>query len=208
MGVRIHYRGTLNEKNQVYNLIEEVKDVARTMGWSYAALDEDWTSPPTPHFTSNTEQGIHIDGECGLKGIHFRMGEDADAVWLYFNAKGNISAPFQVALEADEDYPMTKKWLSTKTQDVGIDTHIALINFFKYLKEKYIENLEVIDNGGYWEHNSKEELKTRFNMLEGLMNQVDNALENIDSGIMDDPGQIDKMIDDLLSELGEEEKDE
>ena len=208
MGVKIHYRGTLNEKKQIHSLINEVKDIAKIMGWTYAALNEDWEQAPTAILKSSADRGVHIDGNCSLKGIHFRTKTDTDPVWLYFNANGTLSAPFQVALEAEEGYPMKKNWLSTSTQDAGIETHIAIIKLFRYLKYKYIDNLEVMDNTRYWEHDDKQELEQRFGQVGDMMNQVDQALTNIDPSILDNPELIDKMIEDLINELGEEEEAE
>ena len=208
MGIKIHYKGTLNSRDQVYQLIEEVKDIAQIMGWSFAVLDEDWESQPTAKLVSGKDKGIYIDGECGLKGIHFRVGEDADPIWLYFNAKGHLTAPFQVALEAEDNYPMDQPWIATKTHSGGYENHSAIIKLFRHIQDKFISNLEIKDNAGYWEGKDEEELKTKFGMAEDMLTQVDNALENIDPQILENPQLIEKMIEDLLEDLGKPEAPE
>ena len=42
-------------------------------------------------------------------------------------------------------------WVSVKTQFDSPDTHIWIIGLLKYLKKRYIANLEVRDEGEYWE---------------------------------------------------------
>ena len=208
MGVKIHYRGSLNNKNELKNLVNEVKDIAKSMGWSFAQLEEDWANTPTAKFVKDEAEGLKITGDCSLKGIHFSINELGDAIWLYFNANGHLSTPFQVAMEAEENYPLKKAWLATKTQEAGPDTHIAVIKLLKYLKSKYISNLEVLDNGGYWENEDLDLLNSRFNQMDKFMEDMDKAIEGFDIDSMDNPELIDKMIDDLLSALGENENAE
>ena len=208
MGIKIHYKGTLNSKDQVYQLIEEVKDIAQIMSWSYAVLDEDWETQPTAKLVSGKEKGIYIEGECGLKGIHFRAKEEADPIWLYFNAKGHLTAPFQVALEAEEGYPMGKPWIATKTDIGGYENHSAIIKLFRHLQSKFISDLQIKDNAGYWDGNNEEELKNKFSLAENMLAQVDSTLENLDPQILENPQLIDKMIEDLLEGLGTPESPE
>ncbi len=46
MGVTIHYRGTIGEPAQIRDLQRELADIAKSMGWEYSLLDDDWTVPP------------------------------------------------------------------------------------------------------------------------------------------------------------------
>ncbi|NWG28500.1 MAG: hypothetical protein HXY48_08200, partial [Ignavibacteriaceae bacterium] len=75
-----------------------------------------------------------------------------------------------------------------KTQFAPPEIHIAIVKLLKYLKNKYIANLEVIDEGGYWETEDKELLIKNISFLNRKMDQV----EEIISSIVDDLNQLSK----------------
>ena len=176
MGVSIHYRGRLDNSDQVYQLIEEIKDIAEINAWSYATLDQDWNKQPDARLESASGPGITIVGSCGLKGIHIQPDPKSEALWLYFNAEGVITTPFSVALSAAEGYPMNENWVSTKTQFAGVDIHITFINLLKYIKKKYVPDLEVKDEGRYWESENREVLQKEFDRLTDVMKAFKSAL--------------------------------
>lgn len=196
MGVTIHYRGQLTNRDAVYSMIEEVIDIAQTMGWQYHCMDESWSNPPSAHLESGDEPGIHIVGDCGLKGIHFKPHERCEPVWLYFNAHGMLTSPFRVALDAEEGYPIRMPWISTKTQFGGIEIHITIVKILQYIKQKYLPNLEVEDEGGYWATGNVGELKKCFEAIEEGMQQVQQATAAINSN--DTVDEIIQKIEDAI----------
>jgi hypothetical protein len=75
--------------------------------------------------------------------------------------------------------------IHTKTQFAGPDTHIALMKLLKYLKEKYIHNLEVNDEGSYWGEWDQEILLSQFEKYNMAFDMVTEAL----SGFKSKPGE-------------------
>ena len=162
MEASICYRGHLPDKSRVQQLIAEVCDIARTMQWPHACMDEDWHQPPSARLDSSSESGIHITGHCGLKGVWFRPHEHCEPVWLYFNAAGTLTSPFQLALDAEEGYPARAPWIAIKTQTAGMDTHIRIVGLLRYLQGTYQLDLSVYDESGYWATGDAEALARYF----------------------------------------------
>lgn len=198
MGVSIHYRGQLAAPDSIYQLIEEVSDIAQTMGWKYKCMNEDWSAPPSARLESSREPGIRITGNCALKGIHFQPHEHCEPVWLYFNAQGILTSPFQVALDAEEGYPMRKTWLFTKTQFGGIETHITVVKLLQYLKQKYLPDLEVEDESGYWYTGDIAELKKRFHMVEEGLSIVQRSISGAGLSPEDSVDEMIRKIEDAI----------
>ena len=116
MGLSIHYSGEIISREMIDPLIEEVSDVAKTVGWvSYVFNDED------------------------VKGVSFAP-EKSEPVFLTFNHDGRILSPFNIICkDIYDDVRLKKEWIftaSTKTQFAGMESHIAIIHFLKHLSKK------------------------------------------------------------------------
>ncbi len=201
MGVSIHYRGALTDKRAVSQFIEEVEDIARTMQWPYTVLDEDWAHPPTAEVESREGGAIFLEGHAGLKGISFEPHPRCESVSLFFNASGVITSPLHVALSASEGYPAQAQWLSVKTQFAGPDTHVAVVKLLRYLQGRYLHELEVSDEGGYWETGD-------YGQLAANMNIVDEAIRQLASDLRENRQDSDivAQIEKLLKELRDREE--
>ncbi|MCK4641678.1 MAG: hypothetical protein KAU06_10085, partial [Candidatus Marinimicrobia bacterium] len=79
--------------------------------------------------------------------------------------------------------------------------HIVLIKLLRYIKSKYIENLEVIDEGEFWETSNKERLKYLFDFLNEKLNVISDILEGNKNNFSksDSPEQIADKFEELLS---------
>ncbi|MCB0572341.1 MAG: hypothetical protein KDC66_21385 [Phaeodactylibacter sp.] len=201
MGVSIHYRGTLTDKRAVFRFIEEVEDIARTMQWPYTLLDEDWSQAPTAELEKQAGGIISVGGHAGLKGISFIPHPRCESVTFFFNASGIITSPIQVALSAHEGYPSAAQWQFVKTQFAGPDTHVVLVKLFRYLQGKYLHDLEVSDEGGYWETGDYGRLADAINRLNEAIEQLSNDLSahRQDSDIV---AQIEKLLKELKDREG------
>ena len=201
MGLSIHYRGALTDKRAVYHLIDEVEDIAKAMKWKYKVLDQDWSQRPTATFDSIAGGGVSIVGELALKGISFQVHPKCEWIHLVFNASCVISSPVQVAMSASEGYPAHAQWLSVKTQFAGPEAHIAIIRLLQYLKGKYLHDLEVTDEGDYWETGNYDTLKAKIEQLGRYIDRVGQALGEMDKG--SDEEDIVERIEKLLRDMKE-----
>jgi hypothetical protein len=74
-------------------------------------------------------------------------------------------------------------WVPMKTQFSGPDTHVWVAGLLKYLKKRYISNLEVSDESGYWDTGNRRKLEDDMNLLNGKLQYLSGA---ISSGRMGD----------------------
>ena len=203
MGLSLHYRGTLTDKRAIYQLADEVEDIAKAMNWRYAILDEDWSRPPTAKLDNTDTGGIEITGTLALKGISFQVHPRSEWVYLFFNASCVISSPAQVAMSASEGYPAQAKWQSVKTQFAGADAHVAIVRLLRYLKGKYLHDLEVSDEGAYWETGDYEKLKSRIEKLDRDMEILGDELASLNKESSED--DIVERIEKVLREMRKRE---
>ncbi|MCF6333097.1 MAG: hypothetical protein L3J11_07415 [Draconibacterium sp.] len=68
----------------------------------------------------------------------------------------------------------------TKTQFSPIEIHIAIIKLLKYLQQKYISNLEIWDEGDYWQTGDAVFLKEKMDFLNEKIIQVGDLLNSIE----------------------------
>ena len=81
--------------------------------------------------------------------------------------------------QRDEDEKKYLYQLSTKTQFAGINVHQVIIHLLKYLKEKYLEDFVLLDEGQYWETNDKSVLEANFSRYTLLLDIVEDGLKNL-----------------------------
>ncbi|MEJ2053745.1 MAG: hypothetical protein P8X42_07475 [Calditrichaceae bacterium] len=150
MGISIHYRGKLKNLTDIDLLVDDFKDFAEIMGWEYRILNEDWSKTNTAKIKAS-EQITEIKGHLPLKGINLSLHPDCEALDLYFNPDGNLLSPISACLINEGEMDIEDSWVFVKTQYAPPDIHIAVVNLLDFLKNKYVPDLEVLDEGEYWE---------------------------------------------------------
>lgn len=180
MGVCINYRGKLKSPQQVFKLIEEMEDICQTMEWKYTIIQEDWTKPSDVHFVNDPiTNHLKIEGDAYLKGIIFTPIK-CESMQLLFDKNGTLTSLIQKAFENSlEDYQPTYQW--TKTQFAGADVHITLIKLLKYLQKKYMPDLDVKDEGEYWETEDRAKLERNLGIIDAAIQLISDIAENSDS---------------------------
>lgn len=168
MGVSIHYRGRIDSAALLPSLREEIADIARSMGWPSTTLDDDWSISPD----ANLATGGRIQGHLGLKGIQITPHPDSEPLVLFFDRDGYIRSPVTMALILDGTLQPKTAWVSMKTQFAAPDTHVWVIGLLKYLKKRYISNLEVSDESGYWDTGDRRKLEKSMDLLDSKLNQL------------------------------------
>jgi len=145
MGLTICYRGTLRNPNDFKSMVEDVNDICLEIGW--------WHMP------------IHRSNIMPMQGVLI-MPTDGDPIWLTFLLNGMLYNPehFIYTLHAEKECIDEKKhqWIFTNTQHAGMDTHMAIIKFFRYLKMKYFDQFDLRDESQYWETDNELVCLIRF----------------------------------------------
>ncbi len=173
MGVTLHYRGRLDDVKRLPELRAEVADIAGTLHWPVTELDDDWAEPVTARL--GAEPG-HIEGNLGLKGLLVKPHPRSELLTLCFDQAGNLRSPMGMLLILDGTLKPEESWVFVKTQFAGPDAHVWLVGLLKYLRKRYISNLEVNDEGGYWDTGDRKELERRMAFIKSKLNSLSASL--------------------------------
>jgi hypothetical protein len=134
MSLTISYRGNLRDPNATEILLGDVFDLCMEMGWFYMP--------------------VHRSNIMPAKGIMITP-QGCETILLTFLTNGKLYDPTHfIYTEHPEKEIINEEmheWIHVKTRYAGVDTHIAIIKFFRYLGAKYFETLEFNDPSGYWE---------------------------------------------------------
>ncbi len=178
MGVSIHYKGRLDDMVLLPVLCDEIRDIADSMNVSAILLDDDWSQVPDATLTA----GGRIEGHLGLKGIQITPHADAGSLALFFDKDGYLRCPMTMLSILDGTLHPQEAWLSIKTQFAGVDTHVWVIGLLKYIKKHYISDLEVSDEGEYWETGDRQTLGNHITLLDGKLAEISTAIESLRMG--------------------------
>lgn len=204
MGTTIHYRGKINNTEDVKRLAEELEDFSQQLGWKSKRWDNDWSKPNTAKITNNDGK-IRLSGHIPLKGIVLYPHKDCEPLSLTFTVGGQLVSVVGMSLIAGGKTTADSSWMSTKTQFALVEIHIAIVKLLEYLKKRYIHNLEVHDDGDYWETGDIDELKRRRDTINRGMDMLESGLKEISSNRMKGktPEEIGDLIERIFKSFGE-----
>jgi|AntRauTorckE5430_2_1112549.scaffolds.fasta_scaffold11425_2 hypothetical protein len=204
MGLSLHYRGSLTDIRQITSLIDELEDIAKSLGWKSQVLDGHWDRKPNARIERNSAGVQDIVGNLGLKGIILRVNEQCDPLYFCFSASGVLTSPLQVAISAAENYSVTPTWIAVNTQTAGAEVHAVITKLLRYLQEKYLHDLEVEDESGYWTSGDYqailEEMRQEISGIEALARKAVQLKRR-------DQKDIVAKIDQLLRKMRDLEED-
>lgn len=129
------------------------------------------------------EKDGNIEGCLGLKGIQFTPHPESEPLVLFFDRDGYIRSPIAMLMILEGNLQPETAWISMKTQFAGPDTHVWVIGLLKYLKKRYISNLEVSDESDYWESGDRRKLEEDISLINGKLQHLSST---ISSGQMGD----------------------
>lgn len=200
MGITIHYRGTLADTGKIGMLIEEMTDIADTLHWPYSVLDDDWSKPVTADIVHGAN-GAEIVGNLGLQGVVLTPHPQCELLVLCFDANGNLRDPITVILLLNGELSPEDAWVAMKTHFAPPEVHVTLVKLLKYLQTRYMPDLEVHDEGDYWETGDLQLLRRKRDGLNARMQEVARTLDVAQVG--DTSGisaeEMLTLIEDLLS---------
>ncbi len=185
MGVTIHYRGRLNEVGQLARLCDEMADIAAAMGWETTRLDDDWERPADARLRF-TSKGAQIDGHLGLKGILIRPNVEAESLSFFFDRERNLRSMMDVVLIVEGTLKPEEAWVSVKTQFASPEVHAWIVGLLKYVKKRYISDLQVSDEGQYWETGDIRILREKMEFIGKKIEQLSARLSSARLGDISD----------------------
>ena len=148
MSTTVHYFGKIKSPESIRELKDEFQEIAQVSGWTFEKVD---------HVFAQTEN----DGPARLtlKGIRLTLGKSFSPLQMTFDKDGYLSHiyyetvmtenPLRVGVEKTTQI-LHQVHTSTTIKNADAQAHISLVKVLDYVKKKYVPNLEVIDNTGYW----------------------------------------------------------
>lgn len=180
MGITIHYRGRLDHPERIVDLTKECADFCGILHWPCDTFDDCWETAPWARL-DRTGSGLEIAGNLGLKGILFKPHENSESVSLCCDARGFLYSPAVKAFQLEEGAPEeTPQWISVKTQFAPPSTHIAIVKLLRHIKNRYVGDLEVNDEGGYYETGNADQLASGMERLRRLMDALEARLRGME----------------------------
>lgn len=213
MGSTIHYNGKI-ERARLTEMLDAARLYCAEQRWAALEVEERIVGH-IERIVETRETSIEIQGIEGtavesitqlfpiddtLRGLLITIHPESEPVWLTFNEAGEMV--YYMALNDAGEY-WENKSLFTKTQSAGVDAHIALCEFLHWLNDTYMPDLHVYDEGNYYESGDAQKLSRAFDTLNAALDQMQTALENMDS---DNPraARMRAMMGSQLPESGEQ----
>lgn len=180
MGVTIHYKGKLNQPELINEFCEEMKDISKAMEWDYYLI--------------NNREDLQ---EIKLKGIIIIPHKESEPLVLTVDPEGILRNAFMMKFVKEE--PELTFINHIKTQFAPPEVHIAVIKLLKYIHKKYVFNLDVYDEGGYWATENPALVKERIDFLNSKMDALRDISKSFKIDTDDSPETIADKMEQLLN---------
>jgi len=199
MGITINYRGKIDDLSEVDHLSGELQDFAGILNWDHQLWTEDWSQPNT---ASMSKEGdiVRVNGNIPIRGITLYPHEKCEPLSITFSKEGYLASSITMVLAAENRVKPDESWQTVKTQFAPIDTHIAIIKLLRFIKTRYISNLEVVDEGCYWQSDDINELESRLETVADAIDTFEDSLKLIPRGVLENksPNEIADFIEELI----------
>jgi hypothetical protein len=159
MSTTVHYFGKIKSPESIRELKDEFQEIAQVSGWTFEKVD---------HVFAQTENDA--PARLTLKGIRLTLGKSFSPLQMTFDKDGYLSHiyyetvmtenPLRVGVEKTTQI-LHQVHTSTTIKNADAQAHISLVKVLDYVKKKYVPNLEVIDNTGYWYSRDESVLRSK-----------------------------------------------
>lgn len=166
MGVSLHYQGGLGAGTAPADLLAELEDIGRAMGWEVQRIARDAENPE-------------------FEGVILQPDDDTESLPFLFDRAGRLRCLADLICGQIEPDPRCSYFVSVKTQFGRTPTHQWITGLLRYLKSKYLPDLEVTDEGGYWESGDAALLDERKDFLAGKIALLAEAIESMEDAPRD-----------------------
>lgn len=205
MGVTISYTGRLPDIARLPLLVAAIQEAAARRDWPYDLVDERILGTAEtlvsrelgPPDIVTLDDGIEIEVEnIGVASEYAPVDDrwrgiivfppESEPVWITFGRDGRMIT----YLAGEESYSqpgiyLANTYLFTKTQFAGVEVHIGVCELLRLCLQHGVE-LDVTDEGDYWETGDRQRLAERLGFLDAAIGAVSR--------------QAGKIVNDILGE--------
>jgi len=145
MSTTVHYFGKIKSLESIREMQEEFREIAQVSGWSHEMVDH--------VFSQGTETAA---SRLSLRGIRLTLNKTTSPLQLTFDKDGYLSHIYYEKAPAEKGSSVAGRQIlhqvhtSTSIRANDPESHVTVVKLLDYLKKRYVPNLEVIDNTGYW----------------------------------------------------------
>ena len=199
MGIKIQYRGRIDNISDVSHLSNEIEEFAMILGWESRRWEENWHLPNSAALEKKSDK-IELTGHVPIRGVSLIPHPDCEPLFLTFKSDGFLASSMLMVMMADSEIDSDDLWLSTKTMYSSVEIHAALIRLLKFVKSKYISNLEVKDDGHFWDNEKMYKLRERFLIFGKAFDSIPDTLNLISKKDLKNrtPEEIADFIEDII----------
>jgi hypothetical protein len=159
MGITVSYRGSLADMGRVEDFEDRVLDLALEIG-GHARV---WRS-----FHDDDPRRV-------VRGVMLDLYPGQDTTSLLISPEGWLINLFEIE-DAEKGRLAEPSWCFVKTQFGPVEGHVALVELLSALKREFFPNLEVSDEGGYWETRDLAALRRKMEYLQTAIDGLADGL--------------------------------
>ncbi len=159
MGVTISYRGSLADIGRVEDFEDRVLDLALEVG-GHARV---WRSV-------NDDDPRRV-----VRGVMLDLYPGQETTSLLISPEGWLINLFEIE-DAEKGRLAEPPWCFVKTQFGPVEGHVALAEMLAALQREFFPNLEVSDEGGYWETRDLPALRKKMEYVQSALDGLADSL--------------------------------
>jgi hypothetical protein len=159
MGITIAYRGRLADLTNIEDFEDRLLDFALEVG----GMAQIWRSQAD-------------DSMRMVRGVILNLAPGQESTSLLVSPEGWLIGLTDIK-DAELGRLKDPPWCFVKTQFGPVEGHVALVEMFSALKREFLPDLEVRDEGGYWETRDFAELTRRCSFLQKAIDGLAKGLQ-------------------------------
>jgi len=105
-------------------------------------------------------------------------GPKAESLSFFFDREGNLRSPMDMVSILDGTLDPEHAWVSVKTQFASPEVHVWIVGLLKYLRKRYVSDLQVSDEGEYWETGDMRVLKEKMDLIDKKLEHITGELSS------------------------------
>ena len=160
MGVTVHYRGQFADLDRVEDFEDRVLDLVLDL----SGKAEVWRSTADD------------DPSRMVRGLLVNLEPGQDTLSLLISPEGWLITPFQIKEAEQGDLP-EPPWCFCKTQFGSVTGHVAVVELLAAIRKEFMPQLEISDEGGYWETRDVQELARKKRFLDRAITEFSAGLQ-------------------------------
>lgn len=186
MGITVHYRGSIEDPDRVEDLEDRVVDCGLQVG-SFVRI---WRS--------------FVSGECAgfLRGVLLDLAPGQETTSLLLSPEGFLVPHWEIEV-TERDRRSEPPWCFVQTHFGSMEGHVQLIELLAAIKDEFLPNLEIIDEGGYWPTRNLREFVPTFQEVQSSIAGLTASLERmgISGEATEDPGIIASRLERVAQQV-------